>query len=704
MTPNTTRLFLLLALHSIATNAFGGGPQGSLLIEKCSVYNGSQEISLAEIINSHEYTEIPTGAPNLGLTNQWQYVKFSFNQATSNKQFTCYVGNSSIEKIELYSLSSEPRLLSQAGSTVENKVEFITTSGFALSLPNVAQGEYVLRMQSSKQLIAPIYVGDSNQILRMAGKEDAIMYLYFGIIVVLFFYNLFLAYATRERAYASYSFYILSIALTQAVLFGFGNAYVWQGNEWLGRNGVHLMGALSGITTVFFARNFLRLKIYTPIIDKVLLGYAALYCISLAQCFAGYGIESYSLINFCAASSILLIVASVKASKKGNRSAGFFLLAWSVFIVACTIFAMKDFGILPYNFWTVYSLPFGSAIEGVLLSFALADKINLMRKQKEDADAQRIKAIESQNEILETKVHQRTAQLEEAKDHIQSQFDDLRIAQKQLVESEKLAGLGQMTAGIAHELNNPINFVTSNVGPLQRDIEDVLELLDGYQALGTQATANDLEALKKRCNELDVDFLRKEIVQLLHGIEEGSKRTAEIVKGLRVFARTDKDTLISANINECINSTIIVMKGVTNGQITVHHKLADHIPDVDCFPGKLNQVIANLFSNAIHATSIPGRSADERNVWIQSDFDEETIRISVKDDGCGMNTQEIEKIFVPFYTTKAVGEGTGLGLAIALGIIEEHNGRIQVISEPGKGTEFILHLPRHINRATRYAA
>ena len=146
------------------------------------------------------------------------------------------------------------------------------------------------------------------------------------------------------------------------------------------------------------------------------------------------------------------------------------------------------------------------------------------------------------------------------------------------------------------------------------------------------------------------------------------------------------------------------MKGVTNGQVTVHRNLAAHIPDVDCFPGKLNQVIANLFSNAIHATLIPGRSADDRNVWIQSDFDDETIRISVKDDGCGMNAQEIEKIFVPFYTTKAVGEGTGLGLAIALGIIEEHNGRIQVISEPGKGTEFILHLPRHINRATRYAA
>jgi signal transduction histidine kinase len=444
--------------------------------------------------------------------------------------------------------------------------------------------------------------------------------------------------------------------------------------------------------------------LYTPVIDKILLCYAALYCVALALCFAGFGIESYNLINFCAASSILLIVASIRAKKKGNRSAGYFLLSWSVFIVACTIFAMKDFGVIPYNFWTVYSLPFGSAIEGVLLSFALADKINLLRKQKEEADAQRIKTIESQNELLETKVHQRTAQLEEAKDYIQSQYDHLRLTQKQLVESEKLAGLGQMTAGIAHELNNPINFVNSNVGPLQRDIADVLAMLDAYQALGSEATPHDLEMLKKQCEELDIAFVRKEIAQLVQGIEEGSKRTAEIVKGLRIFARTDKDTLISANINECIQSTLVVMKGVTNGQVTLHSKLASDIPLFDCFPGKLNQVIANLISNAIHATRIPGRNALQRNIWITSEHDRDFVRIRVKDDGCGIDEQEVEKIFVPFFTTKAVGEGTGLGLAIARGIIEEHNGQIEVVSQPNKGSEFILHLPRNRNHETRSAA
>ncbi|MFM9004309.1 MAG: sensor histidine kinase, partial [Flavobacteriales bacterium] len=223
-------------------------------------------------------------------------------------------------------------------------------------------------------------------------------------------------------------------------------------------------------------------------------------------------------------------------------------------------------------------------------------------------------------------------------------------------------------------------------------------------SLGENASADDLRKVKMRCEEMDIHFLRNEINQLLQGITEGSKRTAEIVKGLRIFARTDKDALILANINECINSTIIVMNGMTKGQVTVHRNLADDLPEVECFPGKLNQVIANLVSNAIYATRIPGRTIRQRNVWIQSDFDRENIRISIKDDGCGIDQHELEKIFVPFYTTKAVGDGTGLGLAIARGIIEEHKGHIEVVSEPGKGTEFILHLPRNLSRQARTAA
>ncbi len=675
------------------------------LLQQCAIYKGDPKQSIEAVIGSDQFQMHENGAPNLGLTNNWQYVRFTLPAGEPASH--CFIGNSSIDEIELYEIKdNQAQLIGRKGSAIAEHGAIPTPSGygFKLNRGGYAQQNYILRMHSSKQLIAPITIGSDVQVMHKAGQEDAMMSLYFGIIAVLFFYNLFLAFATREKGYAGYSFYLISIALTQAVLFGYGKSYLWPSSEWMGQNAVHLMGAISGITTIFFAINFLSLKRHTPVIHKVLLGYVALYCASLVLCFVGFGIVSYNLINFCAASSVLLIIASVKAKRQGNRSAGFFLLAWSVFIAACTIFAMKDFGVLPYNAWTVYSLPFGSAIEGVLLSFALADKINLLRKEKEEADAQRIKTIETQNEILETKVQQRTAQLEEAKDYIQSQYDDLRMTQKQLVESEKLAGLGQMTAGIAHELNNPINFVSSNVGPLQRDIQDLLALIDSYQSLGQAPTAEQMLSVQKQSKDLDVDFLKQEIQMLMKGIEEGSKRTAEIVRGLRIFARTDKDTLIPGNINECINSTVVVMKGVTKGHVTVLREMCSDMPEIECFPGKLNQVIANLINNAIQATRIPGRNADQRVVRIRSDYDEHYVRVSIKDNGCGIDDTNMEKIFVPFFTTKAVGEGTGLGLAIARGIIEEHLGRIEVISAPGKGSEFILHLPRNRNEATRTAA
>jgi two-component system, NtrC family, sensor kinase len=299
----------------------------------------------------------------------------------------------------------------------------------------------------------------------------------------------------------------------------------------------------------------------------------------------------------------------------------------------------------------MYALPFGSAAEGILLSFALADKINVLKKEKEESDALRIKTVETQNEMLEEKVHERTAELEEVKNQIQSQYDHLRITQKQLIESEKLSGLGQMTAGIAHELNNPINFVTSNVGPLNRDIADVMSVLDEVAKLPENAAPEDIKALKDKYNSIGIDYVRKEISMLLQGIEEGSRRTAEIVRGLRIFARADKDTLVSANVNECLQSTIVVMKSITKGQVTLRRDLDPAMPLIDCFPGKLNQVIANLITNAVHATNLPNRSSEARLVDVRSYHDEKFIHISIKDNGCGISDELKEKIFMPFFTT-----------------------------------------------------
>jgi signal transduction histidine kinase len=697
---------LALLFYFVSMSAIQLGAQNHAVVGTYNRLHAANENEAYRNLRSGDYSVMSTSTPNLGLSEGFQYLSFSVKAMASDVNTFCFIGNSTIDSIYLYQLDHGFNLIGFSGASVpfNKRGSSLSSFMFDLGIKNGESGEFLLKVKSSKQLICPVQIGHEKDFVSMSVSQDNLMYVYLGIMIVLLLYNLFLAISTSDKSYFYYVFYLLTVAFVQVSLLGIGSKIFWPNSIWLSQHSVHLSGALSGIATTLFARDFIKTKLHTPRLDKILKGYLLIYVGVIALILNGSLLLSYNLINFCAAASLILLFAALKSAKNGERSAKFFVFAWTIFLVSVTAFVMKDYGLLPYNTLTIYALPLGSALEGILLSFALADKINQLKLEKEEADAQRIKTIESQNEFLETKVHERTAQLEEAKDKIQSQYDHLRLTQKQLVESEKLAGLGQMTAGIAHELNNPINFVQSNVGPLHRDIDDVVNLLNDYYQLPENPTPDQISALRNKYKETDIDFVTKEIHQLLQGIEEGSKRTAEIVRGLRIFARADKDTLVPADINECLASTIVVMKSITKGQVTLDKTLDNEMPFIECFPGKLNQVIANLVSNAVAATKIPGRSAMDRHVNISSWHDEKNVYISVKDNGIGMNEEAISKIFMPFFTTKAVGEGTGLGLSIALSIVEDHGGHIEVKSTPDIGSEFIIHLPRIPKDYSRTAA
>jgi signal transduction histidine kinase len=346
-------------------------------------------------------------------------------------------------------------------------------------------------------------------------------------------------------------------------------------------------------------------------------------------------------------------------------------------------------------------LPVGSVVEILLLSFALADRINVLKQEKELSQQQAFVAMKEnerlvteQNIQLEKKVHERTADLENRNTELHTAMNNLRMTQQQLVESEKLASIGQMTAGIAHEINNPINFVQSNVGPLKRDIDEILDLLSQLASIDeNKDLIEQINHLKSQYTKLDVDYLKKEIQQLLNGIEDGSRRTAEIVKGLRVFSRMDKNELVSADINECLHSTLVVMKNMTKAEVTLNVELGENIPKINCYPGKLSQVFMNLVTNAVQATRIPGRQPIDRVISVRSYLSDNKICVEIQDNGNGIPIEIQEKIFEPFFTTKDVGEGTGLGLGIVAGILGEHNGQLTFTSNANEGTTFLITLP-----------
>lgn len=277
--------------------------------------------------------------------------------------------------------------------------------------------------------------------------------------------------------------------------------------------------------------------------------------------------------------------------------------------------------------------------------------------------------------------------LEIQKTELNNTLEHLTHAQMQLVQSEKMASLGQVTAGVAHELNNPLNFISTSVKPMQRNMEDLIALLEKYDSLIEEKELStefgEIEAYKQT---LDYSYLLKETKDLLSGISEGASRSEHIVKDLRTFSRLDENEFKGVNIHEGIDSTLLLLSNKLKDRINVHKDYGS-FPLVVCLPGKLNQVFMNILTNGILA--IEGKG----DIYIKTEGLDAQAKIYIKDTGKGMSQEIIEHIFEPFFTTRAVGKGTGLGLSITYSIIEEHCGAIEVNSTPGEGSEFIITLP-----------
>ena len=278
-------------------------------------------------------------------------------------------------------------------------------------------------------------------------------------------------------------------------------------------------------------------------------------------------------------------------------------------------------------------------------------------------------------------------ELEKQKSEINNTLKELKQAQTQLVQSEKMASLGQVTAGVAHELNNPLNFITTSIKPLQRNMDDLLTLLSKFDAIIEEKNlSNEFSEVEEIKQELEYTFLIKETNDLLKGINEGASRSEHIVKDLRTFSRLDENEFKRVNIHEGIDSTLLLLGNKFKDRITIH-KNYGKIQHVECLPGKLNQVFMNILTNAILAIE------DKGDIFIETGSLDDKAKIYIKDNGNGMSREIREHIFEPFFTTRAVGKGTGLGLSISHSIIEEHHGTIEVNSAPGEGSEFIITLP-----------
>ncbi len=647
--------------------------------------------------------------PNLGNSSNWVWARLDLDPVI-DAGLSVEIAYATIDSLQVFMVcDGVVKSKRSAGATVPRSFreqQLGNYPSFPIPVEDCEKLTCYIRAWSGKQILLPVRVEGTRKLLTDGHYRDVFFAIYFGVVISLLIYNLFLYFSVKDNNYLQYVLFIIAVGGTQLVLNGYDRVFELITSPWLALRITHIFGILSGVFSILFVRNFLHLKTKAPLYYKIFGWLYIPYVFALLLLVSGYFNASYDMINVSALSIVLLVPVSIKVWRSGDESAAYFLVGWLVFITAVTVFVLKDFGLIPYNEATLYALPIGSAIELVVLSLALGSRINQLKKDRQKAKEKELntsllneKIQREQNIELERSVTERTSELTEMNDSLAETLEDLKSAQQQLIQSEKLASLGQLTAGIAHELNNPINFVTSSAQSLKRDFADLKEVIETVSVLQPMSDklSDELKVVIQRMKDLDIAFTLKEIDELLAGVVDGAERTAEIVSGLRIFSRMDGNQSSEANINELLTSTLIILRSNLKDEADVLTEFSENLPNINCQPGKLNQVFMNIITNAAQATMETQLIRSEREVRVRTrlvnDSGKQFIQVDITDNGVGMSEQKISQIFNPFFTTKGVGQGTGLGLSIVKGILDDHDATIEITSEIDKGTTFLLSFP-----------
>jgi signal transduction histidine kinase len=335
----------------------------------------------------------------------------------------------------------------------------------------------------------------------------------------------------------------------------------------------------------------------------------------------------------------------------------------------------------------------------------LAHTFNRMAQQLQES----FTALEKSNDELELRVEQRTQELSHKNTQLQQTLAELHRTQAQMVQSEKMSALGQMVAGVAHEINNPVNFIHGNIAHIYEYTQNLFKLVEAYQEQYPNASG----AIQDLLDETEFEFISEDLAKILRSMKIGTERIREIVLSLRNFSRLDEAEFKAVDIHEGINNTLVILqhrlKARSDRPEIEVIKNYGKLPLLECYAGQLNQVLMNIFSNAIDALEEANKLQSDQEIGAKANkiiigtelTNNNQAKITIADNGCGITDKVKTKIFDPFFTTKPVGKGTGLGLSISYEIItEKHGGKLWCDSTPGQGTQFSIEIPlRQIARS-----
>ncbi|MBL0314743.1 MAG: hypothetical protein IPP69_02825 [Flavobacteriales bacterium] len=352
-----------------------------------------------QAISATNYQYANLSVPNLGVTTNTYWVKFSVTNKTSNEELLLDLRQSSLDEVEFFDSTYSKTLDDR--TRISDRIIKNQNYIFKLSIPENTTKIFLLRIHSGDQVQLPLAIGTHDQILQELSKKDLYFGLYSGILFAMLLSALLIFIKTKDKIYILYVGYILTVFFTQANFQGYTLRFFWANNPEIERYSVYVFSAAVGIVGSIFIINYLQVRKNAPWALKVFYIIFFIYPLVVIPAFFGYFNFSYNVLQMIASfSAFFVLYVAFYCWRRGNSQAGNLLIAWSSFLIGIVVFVLRDFGIVPYNTLTSNTMTIGSAVEGILLSFGLADKINQLKSEKEQSDAERIKMIQSQNEIL----------------------------------------------------------------------------------------------------------------------------------------------------------------------------------------------------------------------------------------------------------------------------------------------------------------
>ncbi len=540
-----------------------------------------------------------------------------------------------------------------------------------------------MSVRTHSSFYLPVTLSSLPHLMDFTYKRDVFKGLVLGIMLAMCLYNLFIFFIVRDRLYLYYCLYVVAGLWTYSHLNGLW-FFVWSDYPFLNR---FLGIQVFALSAALFSFRFLNSRELTPRLYRVMLFMFTLIFLMIPLEYLDIQPFTNNFLQlFTAGGSFVLFFAGVSAYLNGNKSAKYYALAWVLFLSGSFITLLCFVGWIPFNFLTFNASAFGACIENLLLSFALANRINIYRAESAEAQALAYKHLQEnerlvreQNKSLEDKVHERTTELE-------TSIDLLKATQTQLIQSEKLASLGELTAGIAHEIQNPLNFV-NNFSDLSVDL--VTEIQE--------------EMGKPEIDRTYIGELFSDLSQNQEKINHHGKRASNIVKGMLEHSRTSTSVRVLTDINTLAEEYLrLSYHGLRAKDKSFNAEFKtnfDHtISKTEVVTQDIGRVLLNLINNAFYAVNERSKKNTaveyQPTVIVSTEQQDNEIIIKIKDNGTGMSESVKSKIFQPFFTTKPTGSGTGLGLSISYDIIVKgHGGALEVDNIEGVGTTFIIKLP-----------